>query len=455
MPHTSQATVPSIKEPSKRAQEAVIKRILANATQLGFFLHPERFYESFMLNLHFGHPGRPLPVLICTIYLWAIRLTSTNTTPQIAEEQYLAWALESRAVQPGEWHPYKVMHAIQAEVLLAAYFFARMKHTEGRAHVTAAVSMVASAGLQNIRCGLSGDAVPPPAAQPLNEPADLIEEGERITGLWTVLNLDQYWAGALGYPMNFDHERTVVHAPWPIEMQLYQQGFLQKDFRSWDTVIDFLNNKGTFDFALALQGMEAKAAILWERGSEFSRKRMGNICRIRQEANRLKDLLAIVEDFLPYKGPDHQPEPEEVTIQMMSDDEAARVLFIYTMLCATEIRIATQLLHGENGNKEREKRFRMATNILKTVDSLRKTGCSYVNPVIGSAWLDASRVLVDELRIVARLRASRQLRANHPYDASVMIACLKEAVPNMSVFGANIPLLSSQIGEIRKFLANW
>jgi len=188
------------------------------ATEFGFFLNVPRFCASFF---QLGQPSGPASCLKFALYLWAIRLSS-GPGVQLLEKSYVERAIQEAAVALSGNHPQKVMHSIQAEVLLAVYFFSLGRSIEGKFHVANAVATALSAGLHKIRSAgfaFSSDVVPPPS--------DAIEEGERILAAWTVFNLDKSWAVALDSPPNFQHQSKSpamhIDTPWPLETEEFEQ----------------------------------------------------------------------------------------------------------------------------------------------------------------------------------------------------------------------------------------
>ena len=197
----------------------------AHAVQVGFFLNISRFQASFFVNQPTGHPSRPAPALISSVYLWAIRL-SHDPSVKAHEAAYLDRATQDAATALSGTHPEKIIHTIQAEVLLANFFFASGRFFEGKYHVTTAISLVFSAGLHRIRSN-SPQQPQSSADNRLSAPRDSTEEGERILALWTVLNLDKEWAVALEERPNFEYSThalaTKIDTPWPLEMEDFQQ----------------------------------------------------------------------------------------------------------------------------------------------------------------------------------------------------------------------------------------
>ena len=167
-----------------------------------------------------GHPSRPAPALIFSTYLFAIRI-SNDPLVKPNENSYQTRALHEAATVLSSSHPYKIMHSIQAEVLLATYFFSYGKFFEGKHHVANAVSTAISAGLHKLR---SSTPVTPTTLPPHR---DMIEEGERIICAWTVLNLDKCWAIALEDSPNFEYSTHALAAkidtPGPLDMEEFEQ----------------------------------------------------------------------------------------------------------------------------------------------------------------------------------------------------------------------------------------
>lgn len=203
-----------------------ISNFLPHANQVGFFLNITRFQASFLLNYPLGHHARPSVALISATYLWAIRF-SHDPSVKSHEQAYMNRAIQDASTALSGTHPDKIMHAIQAEVLLATYFFSSGRFFEGKYHVTTAISIVFSAGLHRIRSALPQQAPVGGTPTRLPTPRDSTEEGERILALWTVLDLDKHWAVALEESPNFEYSTnplsTKVDTPWPLEMEEFEQ----------------------------------------------------------------------------------------------------------------------------------------------------------------------------------------------------------------------------------------
>ena len=190
------------------------------APDVGFFLNIPRFHTSMLQDYPPGHPSRPSPALIFSTYLFAIHI-SNDPLVKSNEIAYLTRAIQEAATALSGNHPHKIMHSIQAEVLLATYFFSNERFFKGKYHVANAVSTAVSSGLHKLRS--SG----PTSPVTLPPHRDMIEEGERIICAWNVFNLDKCWAIAFDDFPNFEHSTHAlaceIDTPWPLYMDEFDE----------------------------------------------------------------------------------------------------------------------------------------------------------------------------------------------------------------------------------------
>ena len=190
---------------------------LPYSSEFGFFLNAARFKSAMLLALPIGHSSRPAPPLIFAVSLCGIYI-SRQANSYLLEERYRRLAVEATCSNLSGSHPVKILHGIQAEVLLAYYFIANSRYPEARYHIAAAVSMSIYAGLHKIG---------PPITTVLLPPRDSIEEGERIIGIWSVLILDRSLAISLGEAPQMifpsDDPSSKFETPWPLDMGEYAQ----------------------------------------------------------------------------------------------------------------------------------------------------------------------------------------------------------------------------------------
>jgi len=195
----------------------------------GFFLHKERFRQSALLQLPFGHKLRPSPALLATFYLWGAHL-ATSSDLHHHQNAFLRRALslvvKEITTTPGS----QLMHTIQAEVLLSYFFFRNNRFLEAEYHMNGAVSMSLACGLHKIRSSRSLApfvlGVSENSEVYLDMPRENMEEGERINGFWTVFCLHRVFTVAMGKPLNafgtMEAPYTEIDTPWPMDMNKYE-----------------------------------------------------------------------------------------------------------------------------------------------------------------------------------------------------------------------------------------
>ncbi len=177
---------------------------MANTSQLGFFLNPSRFVH--------GAAARPAnDALMNAVYLWGSRL-STSTILRARETQFADRATQAIAGTTLATQSMAVLHTIQAEVLLANYFFSTNRLLEGRYHCLAAVALVTGSRFHQLDVN--------------SMRSDPVGAGEAIRAFWTVLAVDNVWASAMNSPPSIPHcgnSSTRVTTPWPLPTEAYEQ----------------------------------------------------------------------------------------------------------------------------------------------------------------------------------------------------------------------------------------
>ncbi|KAK0203647.1 hypothetical protein DFS33DRAFT_1274815 [Desarmillaria ectypa] len=245
-----------------QVHQVILQTFLRHCTELGFFLEIAHFVQS---ATNSNLVERPVAALLSAAYLWGIHLSPSQ---EIAawEGLFLAQAvnLASQGLANCSSHPYRVIQCIQAEVLLAQYFFRNMKMLEGKYHTSAAVSLVLSSGLHKVRSRNGGN------VSILGEARNALEEGERLNGLWTVVILNNSWTAVDGSPSNLSEEdATRIDAPWPLDMSDYS-GLSRPLDRTSHTIQRFL--RGDVDTGTSILALHAKTSILFEQASLFKSK---------------------------------------------------------------------------------------------------------------------------------------------------------------------------------------
>ncbi|KAJ3761908.1 hypothetical protein EV360DRAFT_36812 [Lentinula raphanica] len=197
-----------------------LNNFFEHALCLGFFLSAHDFQVSALLPYPLGDHRRPLSSLLAVVYFFGCFL-SEDPAWQARSSDYLAKALESSNTSSlASQHPQKVLHTIQAEVLLANYLFSAGRLLEGRYHISTAMSLCVGSGLSTIRSPalLLEDGSSNGLFRKANSP---LEVGERIMAWWVTLSLDQGWAAAFEVNSYNDPIIAETETPWPLPVEEY------------------------------------------------------------------------------------------------------------------------------------------------------------------------------------------------------------------------------------------
>ncbi|EEB89420.1 hypothetical protein MPER_12481 [Moniliophthora perniciosa FA553] len=293
-------------------------------------------------------------------------------------------------------HPNKILHAIQAEVLLATWFLHSNRILEGKYHLGTAVSLTASAGLHRIRS-------PRPSQTPTHQmslppPADSVEEGERIIAFWTVFALSNIWdtiSGPTSSCLVFNGDGKGIDTPWAWEMHEYEQYTLPENLVGGSTVHNFL--VGAPDSAregLSMISMFAKASVLFSKAKRFAdsvpraQLTQAQSMQIRASHEYLDNLIDKFTSSLA-------PIPQEAQISSP----------------------AGHLMTPE--------------------------GFPIGNPIFGALWFGGGKVFIEELR---RLRSLR--RSSLATRANELFAMLERLKATMAAVGQSSPFVADQLGKL-------
>jgi len=139
-----------IEEPSLAVLQSSLDKFLPHAEEFGFFLHVNTFRSSAFLAFPLGHPSRPTPGLLHTVHLFGIHFLQPESM-HAQEAPLLTRAVQYVATDLLGSHPDKIIHTLQAEVLLAYYFLRTGMLLEAKHRTGSAVSLALGAGLHKIR----------------------------------------------------------------------------------------------------------------------------------------------------------------------------------------------------------------------------------------------------------------------------------------------------------------
>lgn len=208
-----------------------IDTFLLHATEFGFFLDVLSFRHSVLVAQPFGHPRRPSPALLITVYLWGVHLTRPKSL-QVDERALLIRALHHVATDTLGEHPKRILHTIQANVLLATYFFRTARFLEAKDRLESAVTLMLAAQMHQQRSsqcfpwtllGVNDEMSP---VYPQHDPQSTVEEGEQINGFWAVLSLHKMISFAIDPAGSIYGALEVpslqIDTPWPFDSRDYR-----------------------------------------------------------------------------------------------------------------------------------------------------------------------------------------------------------------------------------------
>ncbi|TFY62486.1 hypothetical protein EVJ58_g3831 [Rhodofomes roseus] len=186
----------------------------------------------------------------------------------------LAYTLEDLSSTLVDLHPPAIMDVLQAEVLLAYYFFSNNRTVEGVYHMDAASAIVLASRLHQIRSARYAAVAGGTASRyQLAPPVDAIDEGQRINAFWMTFILDRNWSLALGRtPVLTDDEPrgTEIDTPWPRCIETYEIDPLPEGVRNLRTVQTFLYDPIFSNDAHNPLAMHSKATALYSAAARIA-----------------------------------------------------------------------------------------------------------------------------------------------------------------------------------------
>ncbi|KAJ6472304.1 hypothetical protein C8R47DRAFT_725896 [Mycena vitilis] len=414
-------------EPPPDMLQKLVDLFLSYSSECGFFLSRSRFRTSALLRQPFGHHARPSPALISAVYLWGLRLS--QQAPLIAQEPiFLSRTLDFTAKGLSGDHPQKIMHNLQAEILLGYYLFSSGRFLEGKYHTASAMSLGLSSGLHLVRSANGPASILPPAN-------DAVEEGERILACWSGAILDKAWAVALSEDPHLDHHRQnyAVDTPWPLEMDDYEKGKLSPTTLYSNTVDTFING-ASMDTGMSTIAMLSKASVLWQRADHLARNWTPDMTVFQ---NSFAALDTLIDGFRAALIP-----PNRIPF---STPAMTRALVVSHSIAHT----AVIQLHGiaplRADHNSRHKSLVAATSVLNIIVSVPFQHFAFINPIMGTVWLAACQVLVDEIYELRTQRAASRPGG----EENQLMGLLTRTADVLASLAGTCPLLKYQITRIQ------
>ncbi|KAF8169862.1 hypothetical protein K438DRAFT_1941215 [Mycena galopus ATCC 62051] len=387
---------------------------LRHSSRLRFFLDPQMFEA---LSAGAAPIQLACPALLGVIYLWGAHLSRSDTVPKAS---LLSDALRSSARSLSNNNcPDAILQTMQAEMLLAQYFFHNARMLEGKYHASAAMSIALSSGFHKIR---SADAVD----LMLTTADSDVREGDRINAFWTVLTLNNTWLTADGSPPNVLY--AVVDTPWPLDIHADSQVL---PLHSSATIENFLSNLP--DDGTSLVALHAKAAIAFEQASRLAVGFTENTAHrnsntFTSEFRNLDRVIETLKQTLP-------PLDSET-------DGSHSLLVIHTLT-----QVATIQLHNPFCLTDELSRSRVISAARTVVELIRQTNLrsdfGYIDAIVGTLWMAACQVFITELSRV-RHGSFEAENVQQFHDA------VETLLAAMSVFARDCRMIELQLGTAQR-----
>ncbi|KAI0090659.1 hypothetical protein BDY19DRAFT_992087 [Irpex rosettiformis] len=458
-PVPQEASQPIDGEPTAAEVKSLTRSFAQNATQAGFFLSIPHFLQmtqAIDTDSPMAHPSGPLyDPLLSTICLWGTRLSSDAALNR--HENYLTACsvmLLSSSILNSDPQGHAILAVIQAEVLLANYFFSVGRLLEGRYHCGAAASLCISCRLntlsspnQSLTHLLSGVGITTLAHPISSVQPETVTVGERVNAFWAVYSLDTVWAIALGYASSLDESMGTVAAnrpnmmistPWPKRMADYEQGH-QVVFNALDRPIFSLLNQASLEFSNTSSppALRAQAATLFSHASRLS-SRFDNAMSMTEsnafltEFNSLDNLITRFTNDLP-----------PVNINNSNDIDAHEIL-IASMLS----RVAIIQLHhrlSKSQSRSRDACIQYAQTVVAAIQDM-KPDIKFLDPTMAILLTAVGQVFINEIRS----HMSDGYIGSQEYVDN-LTKSLDTVLRVMTELGTVCPLMLTQAAQIREW----
>ncbi|KAJ7351356.1 hypothetical protein DFH08DRAFT_1078404 [Mycena albidolilacea] len=400
--------------------QALAHNFLHNADRCGFFLDTQAFHDAITTT---GGQHLP-PVLLNVMYLWGIHL-SDDPSISAFEPAFLSHALRSTAGSLSGTHPRRILHSLQASVLLAYYFIRNARILEGKYHISAAVSIALSAGLHRIRAPQGAEA--PPISEMLAPPRDAREEGERISAFWGVLNLNNCFASRDGTCSNISYggsNSLVIDTPWPLETADYVERPYLLPLQSSGTVVKFLRDLP--DDATSSSALYAKAGILYEEAT-----RLGGRCRSGGLSPNDPEFTALdrkIDAFTPTLPP----------------IQSQQMLLVHTLSHCATIQLHEPLTNTNAGSRTKTLvAARAVVDIHARTEMIPKPMLGLLEPAVAPLWTATCLAFITEI--------DRQRHEDRGTNTVEMLKdCVDRIIAAMEFFAPGCRLMTAQLEAVRR-----
>ncbi|KAI0743678.1 hypothetical protein C8Q80DRAFT_1107019 [Daedaleopsis nitida] len=378
------------------------------------------------------------PVLMNAIFLWACYISRPGSLSQY-EQLYLSRT--TAALGDALQSTSKAVDIIQACCLLSVYYLSNGRLLEG-SHYSAAASTLAiqcrlhQIGSQDTSMALdSWD-----ASFDLPPPKDNIERGERISTFWQVYNLDRCWSVVLRRPATLpdsDHPWASITTPWPQRSEDYENGELDLGGGSPTIRAFFVQQaQSTSLSGFSTVALRVKASALFEGANRLSSSWSPRSLTSGAFSENFTAFEHSIIRFTTTLLPLHQ-------VGGAIPDDKYALIVIHSLAHASMIGLHAPFMRDDGVS--REKSLRAARSIIHVTKLITDADFEFLDPVIGSCWASAGKVLEGEL---TRLQTSWP----DPLNTMEVRGDLEALLYVMTKFGARFPLVAYHSAKVQSCL---
>ncbi|TDL16069.1 hypothetical protein BD410DRAFT_890300 [Rickenella mellea] len=436
-PRTAYFEAQNTRQPQSSNEQILtmlIDKFMRHASQLSFAYNTPRFLS--LLRLPQSHPSYPHPALLNSICLWGLRILQRNELARF--ESYFLQTAKTAITDALRATDTKTrMQAIQAEVLLAQYFYNIGSLVEGQYHATGAVTLAIVTGLHQIRYqpqNVRSSVTPGNTATGSGSysPHDS-EEAEKIALFWAVFSLDKCWSVSQGVPSKiseYGSGSVQIDTPWTFASTAYETYNRSPSSTrgSRKTVQYFLSGRSaTDDLNTSPEAMRAQASALLDAVAlALDRHSSGEDVKLYDYRSPV-DLLR-VGSFQVDKGacvilanilPGFMETLSSFNqVASLPPDARAMNVISYSLAHAAYIRL--YCARAANDENARLLCIASARAIVLIMERLISEDAEFFDPILCTTWMTAAHIFANN-NIYIIYVSTEEYGLNNPFYKSVEI----------------------------------